>query len=305
MTLIKRIIAAGFQGFYRNKTISIASIFILVVTLSIICNMFLFEAVFKYSVQEIKKKVDISIYLKSDASDASILAIKQKLGALPNVKEVKYITKEETFNKFKEDYKNDNETISALSELGSNPFGASFSVVAKDTVDYENIISKINDEKILGDDGNSIDKINYLDIKDSIAKLNNIITGVEKFGIFVVIVFIAMSVMIIYNTVRLAIFTFKDEISVMKLVGASNMYIRGPFIVESAIYGVIASLITILLMYPVISWLRDKTIEFFVGFDMLQYYKDNILQIFIILCISGIVVSMISSMLAVRKYLNV
>ena len=135
--------------------------------------------------------------------------------------------------------------------------------------------------------------------------LNNIIRGVESFGVLVVLVFIVMSIMIIYNTVRLAIFTYREEISVMKLVGASNMYIRGPFIVESAIYGVIASLVSVIIMYPIVSWVRDKTIDFFVGFDMLQYYKENIVQIFIILCISGILVSMISSMLAVRKYLNV
>ena len=305
MNLLKRIFTAGFQGFYRNKTISIASIFILVVTLTIIANMFLVEALFKYSVLEIKKKVNITIYLKSEATDVSILNIKQKLTQLSNVKEVSYITKEDTLNNFKEAYKNDPDTLASISELGTNPFGASFSVIAKDTLEYENIISKINEEKILGDDFAAIDKINYTDIKESIAKLNNIIRGVESFGVLVVLVFIAMSIMIIYNTVRLAIFTYREEISVMKLVGASNMYIRGPFIVESAIYGVIASLVSVIIMYPIVSWVRDKTVTFFVGFDMLQYYKENIVQIFIILCISGILVSMISSMLAVRKYLNV
>ena len=305
MNLLKRIFTAGFQGFYRNKTISIASIFILVVTLTIIANMFLVEALFKYSVLEIKKKVNITIYLKSEATDISILNIKQKLTQLSNVKEVSYVTKEDTLNNFKEAYKNDPDTLASISELGTNPFGASFSVIAKDTLEYENIISKINEEKILGDDFAAIDKINYTDIKESIAKLNNIIRGVESFGVLVVLVFIAMSIMIIYNTVRLAIFTYREEISVMKLVGASNMYIRGPFIVESAIYGVIASLVSVIIMYPIVSWVRDKTVTFFVGFDMLQYYKENIVQIFIILCMSGILVSMISSMLAVRKYLNV
>ena len=305
MNLLKRIFTAGFQGFYRNKTISIASIFILVVTLTIIANMFLVEALFKYSVLEIKKKVNITIYLKSEATDISILNIKQKLTQLSNVKEVSYVTKEDTLNNFKEAYKNDPDTLASISELGTNPFGASFSVIAKDTLEYENIISKINEEKILGDDFAAIDKINYTDIKESIAKLNNIIRGVESFGVLVVLVFIAMSIMIIYNTVRFAIFTYREEISVMKLVGASNMYIRGPFIVESAIYGVIASLVSVIIMYPIVSWVRDKTVTFFVGFDMLQYYKENIIQIFIILCMSGILVSMISSMLAVRKYLNV
>ena len=305
MQLFKRIITAGFKGFYRNKTISIASIFILVVTLTIIANMFMLEAIFKHSVAEIKKKVDISIYLKNDVQDSSILAIKQKLQELPNVKEVVYITKEETLIKFKEDYKNDPDTLAALSELGANPFGPSFSVKANDTPDYEIIMSKINDDKILGDDYNSIDKINYLDIRDSITKLNSLVSLVEKFGIFVTIIFVSMSVMITYNTVRLAIFTFKEEIAVMKLVGASNMYIRGPFIVESAMYGIIASLISVLIMYPISSWLDHKTVTFFAGFSILEYFTSNIFQIFIVLCVCGIVVSTVSSLLAVRKYLNV
>lgn len=305
MTLLKRVLEAGLKGFYRNKTISIASIFILTVTLTIMANLFLLQAVFNYSVTEIKKKVDISIYLKPDASDASIISIKQKLQELPNIKNVIYITKEETLNNFKEDYKNDLETIGALDELGSNPFGASFSVIANDTSDYETIISKINDEKVLGEDQSSIDKINYLDIKDSISKLNSIINGTEKFGVFVIAILIAMSIMIIYNTIRLAIFTFKEEISIMKLVGASNTYVRGPFIVESSLYGIIASIIATLVMYPISSWIKSKTSTFFAGFDMSTWYSSHVFQIFIILLISGVLVSMISSMLAVRKYLKV
>ena len=255
--------------------------------------------------REIKKKVSITIYLKSDITDISILNIKQKLKNIEKVKDVTYITKDATLANFRETYKGDLATIASLDEISSNPFGASFSVVAKDTQNYEEIITYINDAKLLGEDFASIDKVNYVDIKESINKLNSIIKAVESFGIFVIVVFVAMSIMIIYNTVRLAIFTYREEISIMKLVGASNMYIRGPFIVESSIYGVAASLLSVIIMYPVVSWLRDKTLTFFVGFDMLQYYRDNIIQIFVILCVSGILVSIVSSMLAVRKYLNV
>lgn len=305
MTLLKRVLEAGLKGFYRNKTISIASIFILIITLTIIANLFLMQAIFNYSVDEIKKKVDISIYLKKDAQDATIVSMKQKLQALPNVKNVTYITKEDTLAKFQEDYKNDAETLAALNEIGTNPFGASFSVTANDTPDYELIMSKIQDERVLGDDYNSIDKINYFDIKDSIANLNKIVQGAQTFGLFIVAILIAMSIMIIYNTVRLAIFTFKEEISVMKLVGASNTYIRGPFVVESGLYGLIASIIAVGLLYPITSWISSKTQSYFGGFDMHDWYSSHVLQIFLILLVSGVLVSTISSMLAVRKYLKV
>lgn len=305
MQLFKRIITAGLNGFYRNRTISISSIFILVVTLSIIASIFLFKAVFNSSVDQIKSKVDISIYLKNDSSDATIISVKQKLLSIQNVKEVNFISKDDTLKDFREQYKNDVATIKALEEIGTNPFGASYQVKANDTNDYNGIMEKINEEGFLADDKKDIDKINYVDIKDSIDKLNKIITWFNSFGFVMIIIFAVMSLLIVYNTVRLAIFTFKDEISVMKLVGASDMYIRGPFIVESIIYGVVASVITTALFYPVTKYIAAKTIDFFGGYSIHQYYTDHMLSIFLMLTSAGILVAAISSILAVRKYLSV
>jgi cell division transport system permease protein len=305
MQLFKRIITAGLNGFYRNRTISISSIFILVVTLSIIASIFLFKAVFNNSVDQIKSKVDISIYLKSDSSDATIISVKQKLSGIKNVKEVNFISKEDTLKNFKEQYKNDAATIKALEEIGTNPFGASYQVKANDTNDYDGIMSKINEEGFLADDKKDIDKINYVDIKDSIDKLNKIIIWFNSFGLVMIIIFAVMSLLIVYNTVRLAIFTFKDEISVMKLVGASDMYIRGPFIVESIIYGLLASIITVLLFYPVTKYIATRTMDFFGGYDVHLYYTDHLVSLFLMLAGAGILVASISSILAVRKYLSV
>ncbi len=305
MQLFKRIITAGFNGFYRNRTISISSIFILVVTLSIIASILMFRDVFNNSITQIKTKVDISIYLKNDTTDASIISIKQKLQGISTVKDVNFVSKDETLEKFKEQYKNDTATIKALDEVGVNPFGASFQVIAKDTTDYNNIMKKIETENYLGDDTKDIDKINYVDIKDSIEKLNSLITWFNTFGITMITIFIIMSLMIVYNTIRLAIFTFKDEISVMKLVGASDMYIRGPFIVESILYGAIASLITTIIFYPITKYVTNKTLDFFGGYSIHAYYLDNIALIFVTLFISGTLVAIISSVLAVRKYLSV
>ncbi len=305
MQLFKRIITAGFNGFYRNRTISISSIFILVVTLSIIASILMFKDVFNNSITQIKTKVDISIYLKSDATDASIISIKQKLQSIASVKDINFVSKEDTLIKFKEQYKNDEATIKALEEVNTNPFGASFQVIAKDTTDYNDIMQKISAENFLGDDSKDIDKINYVDIKDSIEKLNNLITWFNTFGITMIIIFISMSLMIVYNTIRLAIFTFKDEISVMKLVGASDMYIRGPFIVESVLYGAIASLITTIIFYPITKYITSKTVDFFGGYSIHAYYLDNLALIFLTLFVSGTLVAIISSVLAVRKYLSV
>jgi cell division transport system permease protein len=305
MTLFKRILTAGLTGFYRNRTVSLSSIFILTITLSLVASLFLFNSVFNYSVDQIKSKVDISIYFKPDAEESDITTVKNTIQKLAEVEKVIYTSKEEVLNDFKTKHQNDQVTMEALNELNSNPFGATLSVKARDTDLYDDIINKINSNNLLGNASSSVDSINYSDIKTSIDRLTNIVDWLSNIGFILTVIFMLMSVMIVYNTVRLAIFVFRDEISVMKLVGASNFYIRGPFIVESAIYGLIASLITVILCYPATLWISEKTTVFFEGFNIFAYYKDNVFSLFFILLLCGITVSCISSALAVRKYLKV
>jgi len=305
MTLFKRILTAGLTGFYRNRTVSLSSIFILTITLSLVASLFLFNSVFNYSVDQIKSKVDISIYFKPDAEESDITTVKNTIQKLAEVEKVIYTSKEEVLNDFKTKHQNDQVTMEALNELNTNPFGATLSVKARDTDLYDDIINKINSNNLLGNASSSVDSINYSDIKTSIDRLTNIVDWLSNIGFILTVIFMLMSVMIVYNTVRLAIFVFRDEISVMKLVGASNFYIRGPFIVESAIYGLIASLITVILCYPATLWISEKTTVFFEGFNIFAYYKDNVFSLFFILLLCGVTVSCISSALAVRKYLKV
>lgn len=305
MTLFKRILSAGLTGFVRNRTVSLSSIFILTITLCLVASLFLFNSVFNYSVDQIKSRVDISIYFKPDAEETDITTVKNTIQKLAEVEQVIYTSREEVLNEFKDKHQNDQVTLDALNELGSNPFGATLSVKAKDTDLYDEIINKINKQNLLGSASSSVDSINYSDIKTSIDRLTNIVSWLSNIGFILTVIFIVMSVMIVYNTVRLAIFTFRDEISVMKLVGASNFYIRGPFIVESAIYGLIASVITVILAYPATLWISEKTTVFFEGFNIFTYYKDNLFTLFFILFLCGVAVACTSSALAVRKYLKV
>jgi cell division transport system permease protein len=305
MTLFKRIFAAGFIGFYRNRTVSLSSILILTITLCIITSLFLFNAVFNYTVGQVESKVDISIYFKPEATDDALLAIRTTLQGLPETKNVSFVSRDDTLEQFKTKHADDAATMQALNEIATNPFGASMSVQAKQTNQYATIIQKIETDKVLGDNSQFIDKINYVDVKDSIEKLTNVVSWFSSIGYVLAIVFMIMSVLIVYNTTRLAIFTFREEISVMKLVGASNMYIRGPFVVEAAIYGVVASFAAILVSWPAVAWLGIHTTSFFEGLNIFSYFKDHLLELFAILLGAGIFVSIISAMLAVRKYLQV
>lgn len=304
--LWKRTIIAGLRGFYRNRTVSLSSIFILTITLSIVTSFYLFGAVFDYTLEQVKEKVDVRVYLTVDTTEAQAAEIKAKLLGLTDVKSVTYTSREQALLDFKKKHEGDQLTLQALEELGSNPFGASLSVIAKDTSRYEAIATQLSEGSgLLGDQKGVIDKVNYYQIKDSIDKLNSIIGWVNTVGFWLSVIFVLMSCMIVYNTIRLAIFVYRDEIAVMKLVGASNMFIRGPFIVESVLYSIVATFFTIILFFPATVWVTKKTVFFFEGLNINAFYMSHLVQLIGILLIFSTVLTVLSSLLAVRKYLKV
>lgn len=305
-TLWRRIIVAGLQGFYRNRTVSLSSIFILTITLSIVTSFYLSRAIFDYTLDQIKEKVDVRIYFTVDATPEQVADIQAKLKGLSQVKSVVYTSKEVALEEFKKRHEGDQLTLQALDELGTNPFGASLSVVAKDTSQYEAIAQQLSvGSGLLGDAANAVDKINYYQLKDSIDKLNNIIGWINTVGFWLSVLFILMSCMIVYNTIRLAIFVYRDEIAVMKLVGASNMFIRGPFVVESILYSLVATILVLAMFFPATVWVTKKTVFFFEGMNIHSYYTSHFFELAIMLLLSGIILSVVSSLLAVRKYLKV
>ncbi len=304
--LWKRTIIAGLRGFYRNRTVSLSSIFILTITLSIITSFYLFGAVFDYTLEQVKEKVDVRVYFTVDTTEEQVSELKAKLLGLTDVKTVTYTSREQALLDFKKKHEGDQLTLQALEELGSNPFGASLSVIAKDTSRYDAIATQLSEGSgLLGDQKGIIDKVNYYQIKDSIDKLNNIIGWVNTVGFWLSIVFVLMSCMIVYNTIRLAIFVYRDEIAVMKLVGASNMFIRGPFVVEAILYSIVATFITIILFFPATVWVTKKTVFFFEGLNINAFYMTHLVQLVGMLLLFSAALTVLSSLLAVRKYLKV
>ncbi len=306
IVLWKRTFLAGLRGFYRNRTVSLSSIFILTITLSIVTAFYLFRAVFDYTLEEVKEKVDVRVYFTVDATEEQVTEVRAKLLGLTDVKSVAYTSRDQALTDFKKKHEGDQLTLQALDELGTNPFGASLSVVAKDTSRYEAIAAQLGEGSgLLGDTKNVVDKVNYYQIKESIDKLNNIIGWTNTVGFWLSIVFVLMSCMIVYNTIRLAIFVYRDEIAVMKLVGASNMFIRGPFIVESVLYSLAATTITLVMFFPATIWVTKKTVFFFEGMNIHMFYTSHFFALAATLLIFGSLLTVISSLLAVRKYLKV
>ena len=303
---LKRIIRTGFINFWRNSFVSLASIIVLVITLFVIGSLIFVNAMLESSLAQIKDKVDINVYFVTDAPEEAVLSVKKALEGLEEVDQVAYVSREKALENFRARHVNDQVTLQALEELDDNPLRASLRIKAKDPSQYGTIVSYLEDT--LKDESSGgvsvISKINYNENRDAIENLVRIIDSMEKFGLVLTVTLIVASILITFNTVRLAIYTARDEISVMRLVGASFAYIRGPFVFEGIMYGVIAALVTLVAFYPLTLWLGPATEAFFGSINIFTYYTQNFASIFMVIMGSGIVLGAVSSFLAVKKFLR-
>jgi cell division transport system permease protein len=304
LTVFKRIIKTGFLNFKRGGLVSWAAILVVTITLSVITSIIFLQGVLRFSLTQIENKVDVTIYFTTTATEDKILLLKSSLEKLPEVAEVSYTSAEEALQLFRARHQNDYPTIQALDEIGDNPLGAYLNVKAKEVSQYESIANFMkSDNTLVAGSASIVDKVNYHQNKLVIDRLNTIISGAQRLGFLITLILVIISIIITFNTIRLAIFISREEIGVMRLVGASKMQVRGPFMVEGLIYGAVATIVTLLIFWPVTAWLGHNMTDF-LGINMYSYYFSNFFQIFAILLLSGIILGIISSFLAVRRYLN-
>ncbi len=299
VTSTRRIFKAGFVGFWRNAYVSLASIFVITVALFVIGSTMLIDQLLGASLAQLQAKVDINVYFVTTAPQEEIDALINSVKALPDVERVTYTSRDEALTEYRAKNQNDSVAMQALDELRENPLGATIAVQAKETSQYENINRYLEEQK-----NPVIDEINYTKNKESIGKLSSIIAALEQASFVALMVLIMASVLITFNTIRLAIFTAKEEISIMRLVGASNMYIRGPFMLQGVMYGVISGVLALLVLYPIVLWLGPKTAEFF-EINIFDYFVNNFAYIFLVLIGIGVTLGLVSSVLAITRYLRV
>jgi cell division transport system permease protein len=277
----------------------------MMVTLVVIGFVIFSGAILDSSLTELRNKVDINVTFVSTAQEEDILNVKHSLESLAEVSVVSYISREDVLTDFKERHANDQTILAALNELSDNPFGATLNIKAKDPSQYASVAEFLESSSVLSADGLPIvDKVNYYQNKIAIDKLTNIIDSADKLGFAVTILFILTSILIAFNTIRLTIYIARDEISVMRLVGASTAYIQGPFVVLGIIYGLVAAVLSLILFIPVTYWLGGATANF-TGLNIFSYYTHHFPQLFLIIVFSGVAIGAVSSAFAIRKYLRV
>ncbi len=315
-TYFKRIIRTGFVNFWRNGFLSFSAIIVLTLSLTAFGFLIFGSAFGNTLIQEVKNKVDINVYFTLNADEPSILELKKTIEKLPEVASAEYISRDQALNNFKTKWKDNTLIMQGLTEVGDNPFPAVLNIKAKEPSQYAGIASFLDSKNSLSSNGTAIvDKVNYNQNKLIIDRLGRIIPAAEKAGSLIAIILVIVAIIITFNTVRLVIYTSKDEIAVMKLVGASNSYIRGPFVTSGIMYGIFSALLTLIIL-ALFAYYTDAAVLKFAGvqgtadFGLIinvfsTYFRSNFGQIFAIIMGSGIVLGAISSYLAVRRYLNV
>ena len=297
----KRIIKAALNDLLRNVWLNVATMSIIIVTLFTVTTMLAVDAIGNFALSSLQEKIDITIQFKDDAEENKILELRKDLEELQEVKSVEYISKDQALINFKESHK-DNEYINqSLEELGENPLFAVLNVKATSLVQYEFI-----DEYIKGNENydDIIEKINFKENEKAINNFSVILKTVKDSMFGLAILFIFMSILVAFNTIRLAMYTHRVEIEIMRLVGASNWYIKMPFVVEGAILGVLGGALTIAFVTPIIIYTSPKIAQFLPGLDLYAHFLNNIFNFTFFILVLGMGLGVISSLIAIRRYLK-
>ncbi len=302
MLALYRIIKFGLQDISRNIWLSTATITVLLLALFSINTLVTVRVVSDSAAQAIQEKIDISLFIKVDVPEEEIKNLQTTIEAMERVKSVTYISQAKALEDFRTKHFNNQSVSTALKELGRNPLSASLIIVPKDFAQADLLVNEL---RMI--DSSIIESRDFSDNTTVLQKINNITKRVNEVGLFIIAIFILTSLLVVYNTVRVAIYTHKQEIEIMRLVGASNVYIYMPYVFSAFFYALISIFIIILIFYPFLSLLQPYLEIFFMGYNVniLAYFIKNFLQIFGWQFLIILLTNVIASIFAVRRYAKV
>jgi len=298
---LKRIFKAGWLNFWRNKLLSLSTLIVMTLALFMVAGLLILNVLSQSLVTTLQGKVDVSVYFKTTTEEKDVLSIKDLIADMGPVASVVYISRDQALDDFKQIHNGQDVYMESLKVLGENPLGAALNVRARQPQDYETIVGYLETANFK----DLVDKIDYRQHEPAIKKLTSISSGITKTGWAMNIFLALVAIMVSFNTIRLAIYNQKDEITVMRLVGASAWSIRGPFLVSGLIYGFLASLVTMLIFWPALAVVSPRVSSLFADISLLGWFETNALGVWGVLLGMGVTLGLASSMIAIRKYLKV
>ena len=299
-----RVARAAAQNFWRNIWLSVATAIIMTLTLLMVSFLF-FANVFGMEVlKTIEQKVDLSVTFKENVNQEYINAIAAELETREDVDSVRIISSDEALEIFRQLHQDDSLIEESLQELG-NPLPASINITAQEPRFYETIARHLESEKYVP----FIDKINYDTSRNVIDRLIALIDSVKNVALVISITFAILVILITFNTVRLAIYSFREEIDIMRLVGASRWFIQGPFILETMLVAVLGVVMSNIILYPLIRTATPQLQRFFFDasnspFNLYQYATENWVKVVGLQLLIAVGLAIFSSLFAIRRYLR-
>lgn len=299
-----RIIKTGAQNFVRNATLAIAAMAVMVITLTIILFSVIANATFSYTISQITDNIDISVYLKDSVTEEQRVGLVNELKSKPEIKSVRYVSKDEALERYKEQNAGNVDLLLAISQT-NNPLPASLQIKPDDPDNIPEIQKALDTERVRA-------LSERTDTQEERKKALDKITQATQFfrqaGIASVIVFALVSVLIIFNTIRMAIFNRRDELTIMRLLGASNWYIRGPFVVETVLYGILSAILSVTLVNILFTVSASAFDASSLGLLDINYANDYFSRHFLVILtlqvLIGILIGAASSIIATRRYLK-
>ncbi len=268
--------------------------------LFVFIGLILFNVVTGAAAASIQDKIDISVYFNTNTAEDQILNIQQSLQGLPQVASVTYVSQSQALAIFKQNHANDPTISQAINELNVNPLEASLNIKAKDPSQYAAIADYLATPTL----AQYIDSVSYTQNQQIIDRLAKIVKDVEIGGFVIALILTLMAGLVVFNTIRLAIYSNREEIGVMRVVGASNSLTRGPYVVEGMLCGVISAVVALAIIAPVLYLINPYLNVFIPGLELFGYYYTHIFWLFLYALLFSVVVGGFSSFIAVRRYLK-
>lgn len=302
MLSLYRVLKFSLQDIFRNFWLSVATVTILCLALFSINTLLTARLAGSNAITAVKEKINISLYLKAEAPESQIMDLKGKIAGLPHVKDVSYISKQDALAVFREKYKNNQAVLGALQELGKNPLSPSLVVSPDDFEQSKTVIAGLQ-----GIDSDIIESRDFSDHSLVLNKISDITNRINEVGLFIIGIFILVSLLVVYNTIRVAIYTHRQEIEIMRLVGASNYFVYFPYIFSAFFYALVSLFITILVFYPFLTLIQPYLDGFFAGYEVniLAHFVNNFWPIFGAQFLAVLLINSLASWLAVRRYAKV
>ncbi len=298
-----RVFKFSFQNFWRNLWLSTVTISILTLALLSV-NFFIgLHALMEKSIQSLEQRVNVTVYFQQTAQDDDVAKFISQLKGMPEVQSADLITKDDALARLKERYQDDQNIQESLKELGENPLTASAIIRAKVIEGYSTILATIDNAQYQ----TLIERRTFQDRTRLIRRIQEMKAQVRTIGMGVTIFLAIITALIVMNTIRITIYTRRREVGIMKLVGATNWFVRAPLFIEALLYSIVAMGITILLVFPVLGAIQPFVSKLFDGnaLDMLGYFSENFTPIFGYQFAVVVVLSVLSSTVAIGRYLKV